>query len=512
MNWRPASGLSALIRTPERIALAIVAGGIVARVYLFLLNRSFWRDEAKLALNVVRRSFGGLLGPLEFDQAAPLGFLWASKAMIVTLGNSDIVLRVIPLLSGCVALYLMYRLSFKVLPPVAALFSLLLFTLGKSIFYFSTDFKQYSGDVAVALALCLLTLRSIQNPPSGRAMLLLAVAGAGAILLSFPSAFVLAAAGTVLLFHYWRVKKPRVLFNLFPVFLTWAGMFVLLVFLRLSPTSANAELQAYWADAFMPFPPWGDPLWLPSHVAALFVNPAGFLDMGPVAATLYLLLALAGSFSILRRNRYAGLLLILPLGFALVASALHQYPFSDRLMLWAVPALILIAVEGVWWLLGLLRNSPLVQRIAWAVVVGVMLASPVREAAGDILRPKARQHVKPLLSQLRSNRVPGDLLYVYYNSRSPFLYYYTFYNLSPSEFVLGGNFHGETERYVQEIASMGNAVRVWILFTHVSPAGDKERDQILNLLGKVGGVVEAGHTQSASLFLFERHSTGSDHI
>jgi hypothetical protein len=503
VNWKPAATISALVRTPQRIALTVVAGGIAARCYLFLLNRSFWIDEAKLALNVVQRSFGELLGPLDLDQAAPPGFLVISKAMIAIFGNSDIVLRIFPLVGGCAALYLMYRLSFTVLPSPAALLAVILFALGKFVLYFSTDFKQYSDDVAIALLLTLATIRFLHGSPSKTDLFVLGVTGILALQCSFPAVFVLGGAGLSLVLHFWKSGETRTLATVLLIAGAWAAVFITMTVLMFDRASGNPGLQSYWSDSFMPLPPWRRPLWLPTHLAALFVNPVGLLDVGPTTGIFCGLLFLTGAVSLFRRWWQVGVLFFVPLALALAASALHRYPFSDRLMLWSVPALILAVVEGVRWFSGALRNIPRLQRFATAVLVAVLVAGPVRAAGGDILRPKARQHIKPLLAYLRSSQTSGDLLYVYHKSRNPFLYYYPMYGLSPAQFVIGGNFNGETDRYVDEITSLGRSHRVWILFSYVSPGGAAERDHILERLGKLGSVVEEKRERSASLCLFE---------
>jgi hypothetical protein len=66
----------------------------------YIADRSQWRDEAALALNIVNRSFIGLAQPLDGDQGAPLGFLFDEKLLTMLLGNTDYVLQIIPLIRG----------------------------------------------------------------------------------------------------------------------------------------------------------------------------------------------------------------------------------------------------------------------------------------------------------------------------------------------------------------------------------------------------------------------------
>jgi hypothetical protein len=271
----------------------------------------------------------------------------------------------------------------------------------------------------------------------------------------------------------------------------------------LDSTTSNEFLLSYWGGAFMPLPPWSDPLWFPGRLAALFINPVGLMDAGLSTGIVYIAFSIAGIFRLLRRNWRLGLLLFLPLAFALVASALHKYPFADRLMLWAVPALIIGVVEGAHWLVSLFPSLHRAKWVATAAVVLFLSAGPLRAAGGDVLRPKARQHIKPLLACLIARRGEGDILYVYHKSRNPFLYYYPQYGLSSGDFVLGGNFNGDAEPYVKEIVALARSRRVWLLFSHTNPTGVSERESILRRLRGVGVLRVEKEERSASLVLFE---------
>src|SRR5690242_461144 len=96
-------------------AAGIIAFGLLLRIRAYLFNRSLWIDEAELALNIVRRSLGGLMRPLDHSQAAPAGFLAAERGAVVAFGGGERALRLVPFLAGALVLLLTWRLARKYL-------------------------------------------------------------------------------------------------------------------------------------------------------------------------------------------------------------------------------------------------------------------------------------------------------------------------------------------------------------------------------------------------------------
>src|SRR5580700_12278379 len=93
------------------LCVAIFLIGATFRLSQYIADRSLWLDEAKLALNIINRSFSGLAQPLDYDQGAPLGFLFVQKLLTVLLGNADYVLRIFPLICGLFSFWAIYALS-----------------------------------------------------------------------------------------------------------------------------------------------------------------------------------------------------------------------------------------------------------------------------------------------------------------------------------------------------------------------------------------------------------------
>jgi len=130
----------------------IFAYGIFLRVNEYLANRSLWLDEASLALNIIDKSFRQLITqPLDYNQAAPAGFLLLTKILVLLLGDSEFTFRLIPFISGIASLFLFYVFLKKNTSKSSMLIALGLFSFSYIMLRYATEFKPYSSDVMFAL-------------------------------------------------------------------------------------------------------------------------------------------------------------------------------------------------------------------------------------------------------------------------------------------------------------------------------------------------------------------------
>ncbi len=149
---------------PGFIGWLLVALGIGLRLRQYIANRSFWVDEATLALNLTHRNFWGLMKPLDYEQGEPVGFLFIEKSIITILGNRDYILRLFPLFSGILAGILSYLIvNSLVKSKIGSLFAALFFAISWPLIYYSSELKQYSSDVMVGLLLIYLSLRCLDE-------------------------------------------------------------------------------------------------------------------------------------------------------------------------------------------------------------------------------------------------------------------------------------------------------------------------------------------------------------
>ena len=97
------------------IGIAFIIVGIGFSIINFLNFRSLWLDEASVALYIVKKSASELLQPLDYDQVAPIAFLQIEKFFASLFGNADWTMRIYPLISFFISIFLLYSTTQKLL-------------------------------------------------------------------------------------------------------------------------------------------------------------------------------------------------------------------------------------------------------------------------------------------------------------------------------------------------------------------------------------------------------------
>jgi hypothetical protein len=247
-------------------ALILLGGGL--RVAALLSDRCLWIDEAMLALNLVGRSPGQLLGPLDYNQGAPLGFLLAAKLAILCFGESEWALRLVPLAASLAGLAGFAWLARRILPPGAAVLALALFALSPHLITYAGECKQYASDAAVAAGLLAASV-GLLGGKGGRRWAVLALAGAVAVWCSHPAAFVLGGIGGSLLSHAAVARDRGRLVSAALTVGCWLVSFGACYAVCLKQLGGNKYLTGYWADHFLPAS--ADAVaWVADHVGGFF--------------------------------------------------------------------------------------------------------------------------------------------------------------------------------------------------------------------------------------------------
>ncbi|MCA1990448.1 MAG: glycosyltransferase family 39 protein [Coleofasciculus sp. S288] len=490
---------------PEILSIIIITFGILVRLVQYLFNRSLWADEAVLALNIVDRSFLGLLQPLDYEQGAPIGFLMVEKLAINLFGNNEYALRLFPLLSGIISLFLFYGLAKRFLERQAVPIALAFFASLYYLVYFSFEVKQYSTDVAVALLCCLMAMHLGSPKLKSDQTITFSLAGAIAIWFSHPAIFVLTGVGiTSVLIRIVRREKLR-LNRIAVIFSSWLFSFAAFYWLSLRSLSGNEDLMTSWEDAF-PSSPF-DIIWLLDAFGKFFYRPLGFQE---IMDGLAIISFVVGCIACYRRKKETLWLLLSPVIVTFFAAYLQKYPFRSRLVLFLTPFVILLMAEGIDYLMRRVRSKPI--NIAGIVLLVVLLYSPVVDSSKLLVQPYWREEIKPIISYVKTRQQPGDVLYIFQRGEYQFKYYAEKYGYQEGDYIIGvddldkqdGKRHlsdAERERYQKDLDKLRGNKRVWLLFSHANV--DSENEMVKTYLDSIGKQVDFFERPGAFVYLYD---------
>ena len=412
------------------LAAAVVLVGVALRLRLFLDPRAVWLDEAMLAMNVVSRSYGGLLQPLEWTQSAPPAFLWLERAAVDAFGVREEAMRVAPVLAGVLLLPVFWLVARALLDRAAATTALAAAALSPQLVRYANEVKPYSSDAFTTVALLALALVVLRRPESRRGWVALVLAGTVAMYVSTTAVFVLAGVGAALVAAPGVRRAPRGARWIAGAAVVWGAAFVALYFGVLRAVATHETMRLFFLNVFLdPRSPHFREFaanalrdWLP----APFVSAAAFHP--PKTTPAVMLLAALGLGYLARwRGLGAACLVGAPLMAALAASAVGQYPVALRTMTFGAPLLILLVVAG---LAGLARSlaAPLPVRLRRAVFPLVAVAALAPAAAwsvGQARAPMRFEDVRPAAARLRRPDAAGVPLYIGWGAGPVWAFYTT---------------------------------------------------------------------------------------
>ena len=442
--------------------------GIAIRLAAYFYNRALWFDEALLANNIITLSFTDLAGVLPNNQAAPIGFLFLQKLLISFLGSSEYILRLAPLLTAILSIILFYRLSQKVVSSKFALVALAFFVFSQPHMYYSTEVKQYVFDVLTTILVLLSTVKLTENFSRNR-IAQHTFLGVVLVWFSQPVIFVLGASFATLSFRFYRRGEMDNWKKLFPVVLLWGISFSLYFFCFLAPSIANSNLQDYHTAYFMPLnigvkETWQ---WYANAWFSLFRNPVGVLFKYLAGS-----ITMIGIICTFKKKTDWLFLFLVPVFLAFVASALHKYSTIPRLMLFALPALLLTMVISLEWLYNYLKSKHKWGHYLGGLIIVSILLQPILDTIHEIARPEKVEEIKPILNYIATHKKVEDILYLYPYASPQFDYYKKKYGLTQMNIVEG---QSPFEDWQTDIANLvQEKKRVWLLFSHYRkiPQGD----------------------------------------
>jgi hypothetical protein len=345
--------------------------GLLLRSYHYLRNPALWHDEAVTVLNVLRKSFTELLGPLYGSATGPPLFLWVQKCAVLCLGESTYSLRLVSFLASCAALLVMAVLVPRLLQPIPAAACMLVLACSDRLLWHAAEARHYSTDVFIASGLALLFVVS-RKWATQRRILCFACVAPFVILASYPGVFL--CAGSAIAFLYVLLRHKQRLSEwlaLMALALSIAGAFLVLFFTTAS-VQRTTPLDAAWLRAF---PDWRHPLRVPLWFILSTVGVVDYMTR-PIGGILALVACIGAVRWWRGGERELVLFLVAPLGFAASAGLANAYPYTGaRTMVFAITAIALMIGAGIQGACEWIRGSQLRAWLAGSVIALPLLAT-----------------------------------------------------------------------------------------------------------------------------------------
>jgi len=412
---------------------AVVAVGIVAvvtgtaiRAVHFAFRRSLWLDEAMLALNVATRSFRELLTPLDYDQTAPILFLWLERAIVMVAGVGEAALRVPSFVGGVALLVVLWHVGDALFGRPAGAIAAAMAAGSPTLVRYANEAKPYGTDALTTVVMLAMAL-AVHRAPTRARWALLALTGVLGVTLSFPALFVAGGAVAWGLAVSWPERRRR-----WPPWAAcgaaWLAAALLPYALLYERAAANPHQQQGYEAAFLA-PGTIDAgrlslAWRGIVLPTFVGNGSAIPTTGNAGVAL---LTLGLTLGMVAAARIAGkavaIVLAGPLVLALAASALRRYPIGvPRMMAFAAPLLVLMAAAG---LAAVARWA----RARWGhapVAIVVMASVPsLALRAGEARTPFAGEDARTLVQAFRERPRRGEPVYVNARGLPSWLFYTT---------------------------------------------------------------------------------------
>ncbi len=477
---------------------AIIGTGIILRITQFLYNRSLTEGEAPLALNIIQRTYVELLKPLDYTQAAPIGFLLVEKLVANILGTSEYALRFFPLIASIIALFLFFEVAKRTIYEKALPVALILFAVGDHLIYFASEVKQYSSDVTITLLIILIATILLKKGFRIKHIFIFAFVGALSFWFSHPAVFTFCAAAMVLILTVVYKKDWQNLIWLCAAVAIAALSLGLNYFFSLESLSRSKDFLDAWQHSFMPLPPTslGEIKWFGYVFLRIFKFPIGLSIYELFLAVLSFII---GCFVMFYKKKATVFILLLPILLTLIASGFRKYPFEGRLLLFITPSMVLIISEGIDFIC---RKTSQGSRFVGITLVSILLVYPICFAGYRVIKPRAPEELRPVMDYVNEHYEPGDVIYVYYASINAFKYYASRFNYTDN-YIPGIEARTNWANYYSDLKNLRGNRRVWIMLSHITKDyGTNEEELFVSYLDILGTQLDAFRAPGASTYLY----------
>jgi hypothetical protein len=467
----------------------IVATGVLFSLLQFFYNRSFWWDDASLALNIIGKNYFELLKPLDYEQVAPVLFLYIEKFFSTLWPNTEYGLRIFPLLCFWASIYFFYKILKMQLHNVyAIIFALSLYIFNYTLFFYTNEVKQYISDVLVLIIIFYFILKNYKT--TRNKYYVLGIAGVIAIFGSNVAPIILSTCGLYLLYDQIYVRKNKKMGPLFVIFSVWLFFFLLYYIFFVHNHPLREFMVRYWLG-YGAFPTKGICIFFIGR--AIMIN--GMLS-SEVSGFFLIVFLIAGFITLIKNKKTDAIILTcIPVTLHTLLSIFHLYPFDTRLILYTLPCIILIYSFGLDFILKIVFSRLKIERCRLLAVI-IPLPFLLVFLFGKHPVKVNYAEIKPSLRYIQENITEGENIYVSWAASRAFKYYKEIGFIKMDTLPIEGEWDKSKEE-VEKLRKIGG--RSWILFTNIY---QQYESAIINELESVAHKEKEFKTIGSSVYLY----------
>lgn len=485
-------------RTLHFWLLVVFLVAVLLRGVHYFGRSSMWLDELASAFNISERSFYQLATEsLDFNQVAPLGFLWLQKTATLLFGVNDHAFRFFPFIFSLLSLVLFLSICKNFLKGLPLLGAFTLFALSISMVFYGGESKQYSGDVTAALFLVWSSLQLVKGKQKPSQLWVQCIGGLLLIFCSLP-AVVLAPFVLGIVFLQLIKKKTALPVRQFTlVAVSWAVACILLTYYAkfVISTGTQEAMSAYWSRGFAPLSSVPDfLLWIPLKLQKELSFSLAWFATEEIPQLKYitwalLILSIPGILYLRKHFGITTVLLLAPVIVALTLAIFRVLPFDGRVSIYATWPFLVTGMAGI---TALTQWAPKIVSPGISAGLTLLVSLPIGLlliGVPPLHPPYNSQSAQPVLKELKKQLQPDDILYVYFKSNYAIRFYGP--EVGITNYVTGVS-ASSAEPILRHIDSLRGNKRVWFFFTQWTrkqPFPDTIKAYMGKVIGKQIGYI-----------------------
>lgn len=421
------------------IMSVILITAVILRIISYLDVKPLWHDEAPIALTVIKNGFLSMFDNIEANQKAPF-FFWIFTKFTGQFGNyNELSLRVFPFVCSVLSVFCFYVFSRRILNnKIAVIIANFIFAVDYRLLYFSSELKQYAGDVLFFMLAVLVFDNMSKKLFSAKTAFLYVIFSIILVLNSFPACFVIIG---FILYKVFRLKKEEKDSFLVANIILFLASFAYFVRFLLDKYITEMNYQTeYWASGFINF----------QDNINTFIDLFGYLFYPMLFTIIGIVFFVYGTVVILKEKQNINYIILLSLLAVIIASLLKIYPLYNRTCLYLIPVILVIMLKP----LDLTKTEHIssIQKI-YIISLIVTLVFSFRYMYHMRYDKKiigtniyAEWNAKDTLKYIQNNYENGNVIFIDKPSKLQFEYYKRYFNFYP-ENVIEHNYMDETEEH-----------------------------------------------------------------